>query len=104
MKKQTYEWRKQAHAMALAAAEQPDGYMQLVEQMASGDFMPGCALDQVALLIEIGVHDPNSKLRRQLVADLGEHVADSRARRALEALVHYECDSELVAVAQRALQ
>jgi hypothetical protein len=61
-------------------------------------------LDQVALLIEIGMHDPNPKLRRQLVVDLGEHVADARARRAFEAVVRHERDSELVAVAQRALQ
>jgi NifB/MoaA-like Fe-S oxidoreductase len=48
-------------------------------------------------LIEIGVHDQNPKLRRQLVAD-------ARARQALEAIVREESDPELVAVAQRALQ
>ena len=48
--------------------------------------MPTERLDQVALLIEIGLHDPNPKLRGQLIEDLWQHQADERARIALEAI------------------
>lgn len=41
-------------------------------------------LDQVALLIEIGLNDPNPKLRGQLIDDLRQHQTDRRARLALE--------------------
>jgi HEAT repeat protein len=41
-------------------------------------------LDRVALLIDIGIHDPNPKLRQQLVANLGNYTSDPRARQALE--------------------
>ncbi len=60
-------------------------------------------LDQVALLIEIGMHDPNPKLKQQLMADLANHLADIRARKALEYLVDTDGDPTLVTVAQRAL-
>ena len=169
MKKHVKEWWQRAHEMARAAEQQPDGYKQLVERMASGDFMPGwalisagksaipalieglqhpharvrrgcvdtidhggygadtrcieallpllqdpvphirravwhtlfcercanqvkcevltpVALDQVALLIELGLNDPNPKLRGQLIDELKHHAADPRAQRALSAL------------------
>ena len=60
-------------------------------------------LDRVALLIEIGVNDPNPRLRQQLVGDLGDHMSDPRARHALEKIVDTESDLALVTVAQRAL-
>lgn len=60
-------------------------------------------LDQVALLTEIGVNDPNPKLKQQLVADLGNHLSDSRARQALAMIVATENDPALVSVAQRTL-
>lgn len=59
-------------------------------------------LDQVVLLIEIGVNDPNPRLRQQLVGDLGGHISDPRARQALQKIVDSESDQALVAVAQRA--
>lgn len=40
-------------------------------------------LDQVALLIEIGLHDPNPKLRGQLIDELRQHSSDERASHAL---------------------
>lgn len=40
-------------------------------------------LDQVALLIEIGLHDPNPKLRGQLIDELRKLRADPRAEQAL---------------------
>ncbi|MCL4860760.1 MAG: hypothetical protein KJZ93_15195 [Caldilineaceae bacterium] len=43
-------------------------------------------LDQVALLIEIGLNDPNPKLRGQLIDELRQQAADPRARLALEKL------------------
>lgn len=43
-------------------------------------------LDQVQLLIEIGIHDANPKLRQQCIDDLRQFVHDSRAYQALEAL------------------
>ena len=61
-------------------------------------------LDRVAYLIDIGLNDPNPKLRRQLVAELGNFVADSRARTALEKLKRRESDPELRAAAQLALR
>lgn len=47
------------------------------------EVMPSERLDQVALLIEIGLHDPNPKLRGQLIEDLHKHQADERAKVAL---------------------
>ena len=47
---------------------------------------PVAALDQVALLIEIGLHDPNPKLRGQLLDDLRQHQSDPRARLVLESM------------------
>lgn len=47
------------------------------------EVMPTEKLDQVALLIEIGIHDPNPKLRGQLIEDLRKHHTDSRAQAAL---------------------
>ncbi len=43
-------------------------------------------LDQVAMLIEIGLHDPNPKLRGQLIDDLRKHQTDERAKSALALL------------------
>ncbi len=40
-------------------------------------------LDQVALLIKIGLNDPNPKLRGQLIDELRQHADDQRAERAL---------------------
>jgi hypothetical protein len=60
-------------------------------------------LDRVALLIEVGLNDPNPKLQRQLAAELGAHVSDQRARQALEKIVGKGTDPALVATAQRAL-
>jgi HEAT repeat protein len=60
------------------------------------------ALDRVALLVEVGVHDPNPKLRQQLVADLGGFLSDPRARQALEQLMETETDPRLLTVVQRA--
>ncbi|MFN8493308.1 MAG: HEAT repeat domain-containing protein [Caldilineaceae bacterium] len=48
--------------------------------------LPTEKLDQVALLIEVGLHDPNPKLRGQLIDELRRHQADGRARAALENL------------------
>ena len=47
---------------------------------------PAAPLDQVALLIEIGIHDPNPKLRGQLIDELRQHTADERAWQALASL------------------
>ena len=89
MKKQAYEWRRQAQAMALAAAEQPDDYTQLVEQMASGDFMPGWALEQagpraIPALIE-GLRHPHTRVRRGCVdtIDHGGYGGDAHCIAAL---------------------
>jgi len=59
-------------------------------------------LDRVALLIEVGMNDPNPKLKQQLIAELGGHVSDQRARHALEKIMEAGTDPVLVAVAQRA--
>jgi len=61
-------------------------------------------LDQVALLITIGIHDPNLKLRRQLVEDLCQRLSDPRVRPALEQILLAETDPEILAVAQNALR
>lgn len=60
-------------------------------------------LDRVALLIEVGVNDPNPKLRQQLIADLGAHLSDQRARETLETIVKTGSDPALVTTAQQAL-
>jgi hypothetical protein len=60
-------------------------------------------LDHVALLLEIGVNDPNPRLRQQLVGSLGDHLADSRAQHALQQIVGEQNDSVLLAIAQQAL-
>lgn len=44
---------------------------------------PTTPLDQVALLIEFGLSDPNPKLRRQLIDDLRQHASDQRAKLAV---------------------
>lgn len=61
------------------------------------------ALDQVAMLIQVGIHDSNPKLRQQLICELGVHVADARARLALEQLLATEPDSMVARAAQQAL-
>lgn len=60
-------------------------------------------LDQVDLLLKLGIHDPNLKLRRQLLTELGHHLADPRVRPALEQIAQQESDVEMRAIAQRAL-
>ncbi len=50
------------------------------------EVMPTERLDQVALLIEVGLHDPNPKLRGHLIDELRQHQSDERARVALENL------------------
>lgn len=60
-------------------------------------------LDRVGLLVQIGIHDPNPKLRRLLVSDLVEHRADERARRALEQLAAADGDPQTAALARGAL-
>lgn len=47
-------------------------------------------LDQVALLIEIGLNDPNPKLRGQLIDELRQRASDPRASLALEKLAQEE--------------
>lgn len=54
------------------------------------EVMPSEPLDQVALLIEIGLHDPNPKLRGQLIEDLRKLQADPRAERTLGELNDYQ--------------
>ncbi len=44
-------------------------------------------LDRVALLIQVGIHDPNPKLRQQLMSDLGSYRSDPRAQQALEQIL-----------------
>ena len=53
------------------------------------------ALDQVALLIDVGLNDPNPKLRRQLAGDLAGFVADPRAQAALERMTHSEAEAKV---------
>ncbi len=60
-------------------------------------------LDQVALLIEIGLNDPNPRLRRQLAEDLSNFTADPRARLALARIAQTETDIALVDIVRRAL-
>jgi len=43
-------------------------------------------LDKVALLIDIGLHDPNPKLPRELEGELRQHATDPRAKLALDQL------------------
>ena len=50
------------------------------------EVLPTEKLDQVALLIEIGLYDPNPKLRGQLIEDLRQHQTDERAQVALAKL------------------
>jgi hypothetical protein len=60
-------------------------------------------LDPVALLLEIGVHDPNPRLRQQLVGSLGDHLADPRAQQALQQIIADQNDPILIAIAENAL-
>ena len=60
-------------------------------------------LDQVALLLEIGLHDANLKLRRQLLTELGHHLTDPRVRPTLKQIAEQESDAEMRAIAQRLL-
>ena len=60
-------------------------------------------LDQVGLLIDIGLHDPNLKLRRQLVGTLSQYVSDPRVRSALGQVMEAETDPEILALAQQLL-
>jgi hypothetical protein len=47
------------------------------------DIPQALPLDRVALLLEIGMHDPNPKLRQQLLDDLRSYHADPRVQQAL---------------------
>jgi hypothetical protein len=60
-------------------------------------------LDQVALLLDIGVNDPNPRLRQQLVGRLGDHLADPRALQALQQIIADQNDPILTTIAQQAL-
>ncbi len=60
-------------------------------------------LDQVALIIEIGLKDANLTLRRQLVGDLKEHISDPRVQPALTKLLQEETDPQILVLAQQAL-
>ncbi len=61
-------------------------FCERCQDTAKCEVMPLKALDQVALLIEIGLNDPNPKLRRQLLDDLRQHQSDPRARLVLESM------------------
>jgi len=52
------------------------------------EIIPTTSLDRVALLIEIGLHDPNPKLRGQLIEDLRQYQSDERAQLALTSVVN----------------
>lgn len=56
---------------------------------------PTNALDRVALLIEIGLHDPNPKLRGQLIEDLRQLAHDPRVQPALENLTKNDLTKEV---------
>ncbi len=60
-------------------------FCERCQDMSKCEVMPTEKLDQVALLIEIGLHDPNPKLRGQLIADLRKLRADPHAEQALAA-------------------
>jgi HEAT repeat protein len=59
-------------------------------------------LDRVALLIEIGIHDPNPKLRQQCIADLLQLDKDPRAQQALAELGSRQGEGERGTLADRA--
>jgi hypothetical protein len=59
-------------------------------------------LDRVALLIEIGIHDPNLKLRQQCIADLLQLDKDPRAQQALAELGSRQGEGERGTLADRA--
>ncbi len=78
-------------------------FCERCQDMTKCDITTPVHLDRVALLLEIGVNDPNPKLRQQLVGSLGDHVSDPRARHALEQIVAAGTDPLLLTVAQQAL-
>lgn len=61
-------------------------FCERCEDETKCEVMPTEKLDQVALLIEIGLHDPNPKLRGQLIEDLRRNQTDERAQTALTQL------------------
>jgi len=61
-------------------------FCERCQDAAKCEIAPVEALDQVALLIAIGLNDPNLKLRGQLLDDLRRHQSDPRARLALESM------------------
>lgn len=61
-------------------------FCERCQDVTKCEVMPTAKLDQVALLIAIGLNDPNPKLRGQLIEDLRQHQADERARLALQQL------------------
>ena len=61
-------------------------FCERCQDLTKCEVQPTEKLDQVALLIEIGIHDPNPKLRGQLIAELRRHQADARAQVALAQL------------------
>jgi HEAT repeat protein len=61
-------------------------FCERCQDVSKCEVTPTAKLDQVALLIEIGLNDPNPKLRGQLLAELRQHQADERAQLALQQL------------------
>lgn len=53
-------------------------------------------LDQVGLIINVGLRDENTKLRRQLVADLVQLGADPRVAPALTQMLETETDEQII--------
>jgi HEAT repeat protein len=61
-------------------------FCERCQDAAKCEVTPTAPLDQVALLIEIGLNDPNPKLRGQLIDQLREQQADARAQFVLKQL------------------
>lgn len=59
-------------------------FCERCQDVGKCEVTPTEKLDQVALLVEIGLNDPNPKLRGQLIEELRQHQADERAQRALQ--------------------
>lgn len=61
-------------------------FCERCQDVSKCEVLPSEKLDRVALLIEIGLHDSNPKLRGQLIEDLRQQWADPRAQLALEGM------------------
>lgn len=61
-------------------------------------------LDYIGMIIDIGLKDPNLKLRRQLVGELIQHREDLRVRATLEQILVTEDDAELLNLARQGLK